>query len=64
MEITITITKQELKEAIKSSDSFERFLDICECKYKLERIRAMCEAITFITSEVVYVLESEESSNA
>lgn len=46
MNITITINKQELAEAIKSSDSFDQFIDICECRYELELFRAMFEAIT------------------
>ena len=46
MEIKITITKQELKEAMESSESFERFLDVCLCKYEMEQMRAMFEAIS------------------
>lgn len=45
MKINITMTKQELAEAIKSSDSFEQFIDICECRYELELFRAMFDAI-------------------
>ena len=60
MKVTITITKQELKEAMKSSDSFEQFLDICKCKYELAQARAMFDAIT----SKAYVSEREESSNA
>ena len=45
MNITITVTKQELKDAIKSPDSFEQFIDICKCRYALELFRTMFEAI-------------------
>lgn len=45
MNITITVNKQELKEALKSSDSFEQFIDICKCRYELELFRALFECI-------------------
>lgn len=45
MKVTITMTKQELKEAMKSSDSFDQFMDICKCRYDMELFRAMFDAI-------------------
>lgn len=57
MTITITITKQELKEAMKSVDSFDQFIDICKCKYDLELFQAMFEAIKGVNN-------GEESENS
>ena len=45
MKITITVTKQELKEAMESSDSFEQFIYICKFRYDVELFKAMCDAI-------------------
>lgn len=45
MKITISVTKQELKDAMKSNDSFEQFIDICKCRYGLELFRAIFECI-------------------
>ena len=46
MKIAITISKKELKDALKSPENFEEFLDICKCKYEMELARTLMKAIT------------------